>query len=482
MLAGLLLCEILLRLFGNYLIPPRREAVYIGRAVTEYVKHVPLAPGVDRAWFSDDVPPLPNRSQVDPNAAIAMDGYVKRGLYGPQSFYVWNRRFVEDNMCRSGRGFDNYPPDILVFDPPSGTPFPRFRFPGSKTLPSGLVTNSFGFRGPEISLRKPRDTIRIAFVGASTTVDVHSYQHSYPELVGYWMNRYLTAHNLNVKVEIINAGREGIIPNDTEAIVREEILPLEPDLVVYYEGANEFSASANLSVHLTGLIFRPKGVPNIHPIGPFFTKYSALAKLVDTVVADRTTELREPPKPGYTFQWKGVKEFSPDLTRTDLPLKLSTVLGALDHMRLDVANEGGQLVLSSFIWLVWDGMMLSPVRHQYIYKHLNGDLWPLTYADIRRLADFQNRVFQTYASQHGVPFLDVADEVPKDPDLFTDAIHMTESGCRLRAWVVLQGLIPVLQRELDSKRLPRPARLNLERHPALGPTAPMHIDCTSQAK
>ena len=49
-----------------------------------------------------------------------------------------------------------------------------------------------------------------------------------------------TPRKLDVRFEILNAGRESITSSDNVAIVRDEVLPLQPDLLVYDEGANQF--------------------------------------------------------------------------------------------------------------------------------------------------------------------------------------------------------------------------------------------------
>ena len=46
--------------------------------------------------------------------------------------------------------------------------------------------------------------------------------------------------SFDVRFDGINAGRNGLGSSDIAAIVRGEILPAEPDLVVYYEGSNQF--------------------------------------------------------------------------------------------------------------------------------------------------------------------------------------------------------------------------------------------------
>jgi hypothetical protein len=112
-------------------------------------------------------------------------------------------------------------------------------------------------------------------------------------------------------------------------------------------------------------------------------------------------------------------------------------------------------------------MPLSPRRHTNIYNQLNTVLWPLRYADIRRLADFQNLVFKRYADARSIPFVDIAGQMPQDPNLFSDAIHMTDTGERVKAWIVFQQLVPVIRKALESGQLPRPAGTHLPPAPSL---------------
>ena len=46
-------------------------------AAQRYLDKVPLAPGVDRAWFSQDPPPLPNRHAV-PAEWRALDREIEK--------------------------------------------------------------------------------------------------------------------------------------------------------------------------------------------------------------------------------------------------------------------------------------------------------------------------------------------------------------------------------------------------------------------
>jgi hypothetical protein len=150
-----------------------------------------------------------------------------------------------------------------------------------------------------------------------------------------------------------------------------------------------------------------------------------------------------------------VSEQNPNADSPYLPLKLSVIVRDLDSILNGMQSIGGQLTLCSFEWIAKDGMPLSPTRHANIYKQLNTVLWPLRYADIRRLADFQNRVFRRYAEARSIPFLDVVSALPQDPNLFNDAIHMNETGERVKAWIVFQQLVPFIRKQLDSGQLPR---------------------------
>jgi len=311
-----------------------------------------------------------------------------------------------------------------------------------------LRTNAFGWRGPEISLNKPSGTVRIAFVGASTTVDPHGDPFSYPEYVGRWLNEWAQRKALGVRFEIINAGREGIDAAAIEAIVEQELVPVRPDVVVYYEGSNQFWP-ANFIVE--ALPHRPAESAR-RPSK--FEQYSALA-IRTRSVWNRLHAGSEPSKPALREQWPpDLSEQDPPLDDPRLPVSLPNILHAFDRIRAAIGDYGGELVPSSFMWLVSPGLVLDRARDAGAYSFLNETLWPFSYAHIRRYADFQNRVFRKYAAVHGLPFNDLASVYPSDPRLFFDILHMTPAGIKLKAWLIFQNLVPEIERRLAAGRLP----------------------------
>ena len=104
-------------------------------------------------------------------------------------------------------------------------------------------------------------------------------------------------------------------------------------------------------------------------------------------------------------------------------------------------------------------MVLDINRHLTLYRYLNDTYWPASYAHMRRMADFQNRLFENYAKHHDLVFMDVAKDFPRDPDLFGDAVHMSQDGLRLQAWMYLQQLIPIIETRIKTRRWPRTPKM-----------------------
>jgi hypothetical protein len=447
-----------------------------------HLDEVPRAGGVGRELFFGDPPPLPNRTNppqewIDLHRKIPkITSFASEDAlmaFKPWDlFKAWNSAVVGD-PCQHPY-FKGAPGKLFVYDPPGGETKPPFRFLPNATTPDRLVTNAFGWRGAPVPFRRSEKTVRIVFVGASTTAETHHFLFSVPDYVGNWLNRWAADRKLDVKFEVLNAGRESVKSSDIAAIVRQEVAPMRPDLVVYYEGGNQLELS-------TVVKDVPKGTPKPGGIVERWLRdmaaYSALARRAASLTGGK-----EWPKPDYKIDWpKGLDEADPDLKRTDLPVNLNDILGNLDAIRADLAKVDSDLALGTFHWLAKDGLELDAVRHKPILENLNMNYYPFRYRDLERLTAFENRVFAKYAKEHGIPLVDVARYMPYDPDLFADATHNTQAGVKLRAWVVLQQLLPVIEKRLASGAWPKPVPSMGEIHPAFA-AAPREItfDCKAR--
>ena len=466
-----------------------------GEDIALHLDEIPRAAGVERAWYFSDPPPLPNRGKVPAEwhelvRRVEASG-VTEGTRRADMFKAWNTALVGD-PCKHPYLRDA-PGHLFVYDPPDGSPHPPYRFLPNATTPIGLVTNDFGFRGPPVPFMRTPKTIRIAFVGASTTVEAHHLAYSYPEFLGHWLNLWAKAKRLDLRFEVLNAGRESINSVDIEAIVKQEVLPLRPDLVVYYEGANQFDLRTVVpSVPKPDPAARPAAAAPAEPLVLRWLGELALVRRVrallqsadapgTTSAGGASTAGGEWPKPAYELVWPArVDERDPDIGRADLPVNLTTILANLDEIRAATGAAGSELALASFVWLVKDGMVLNPIRHKSILEYLNRGYAPFRYRDLERLAAFENRVFAKYALAHRLAFFDVARLMPRDPDLFLDAIHNTDTGVRVRAWVVLQEMLPLIEKNLASGLWPKadPGAGMPARHPAfVVPPRPLEFVC-----
>jgi len=416
--------------------------------VRKYVVSHPVAPTVDKGWFDLDPPQLPEEP-VDPELA-------QRYLKYPEipSQYEWNYSFLLLAVCT---GSDLVPNAnrFQVFEPTDGSARPRYRYPRNKTLATGLKTNAFGWRGPQISLNRPPATIRVAFLGASTTVSNHGYPFSYPEYVGNWLNVWARSQHLPLNFEIINAGHEGYNSADISALVRDDLLAVDPDIVVYYEGSNQFWPLDFIELPEGQ---RPSKPEKTFRSPPWVLAHFAVARRLEFIVERILESGGEPQKPVTTLEWpKALNEFNPDITNPKkLPLRLPQILSDLLEIKRNLDSIHSTFAISSFIWLAYDGMRLDLPHQQPIYSYLNDTWWPYRYSEIRRMADFQNRVFKNFAVNNRLPFFDIAHVFPQDSELFSDAIHMLEPGIKLQAWLVMQQLMPILQERIANGTLPRP--------------------------
>ncbi|MBS0537225.1 MAG: hypothetical protein JSR47_00630 [Proteobacteria bacterium] len=443
---------------------PLPDPVGSASVKTNDLDKIPLAKGVDPAWFTSDPPPLPNRSAPPPGWQALFDRLrtadtINNDFLPNDAFKVWNSAFAGD-PCKH-RLLKYAPGRLYLYDPPDGQPTPRYRFYPNVTLPDRLVTNQIGWRGKPIENPRDPKTIRIVFAGSSTVVEGHFVPFSYPEFVGHWLNMWAEARHLDVRFEVLNSARESNDSTDIAATIRTEVLPLRPDLVVYYEGGNQFRPESVVDKVPEGKPVRPAG--SGAPVSPEWlrtaARYSALAGRIQAAIglAASDGDGREWPKPDYKIVWpQGLDEQDPDLAYPNLPVSLNVIERDLDRIRADLATVGSDFALSSFAWVVRDGLVVDPIRHKYIIEQLNVGNWPYRYRDLERLVKFENRVFAKYARVHGLPFVDVAGQLPADPDLFIDAVHTSYAGTRLRGWINLQALIPVIEKHLADGSWPRP--------------------------
>ncbi|HBZ29472.1 MAG TPA: hypothetical protein DEO56_02590 [Nitrosomonas nitrosa] len=94
----------------------------------------------------------------------------------------------------------------------------------------GMVhINNIGFRGPDIIPNKPINTIRLAFLGSSTTYDAYSPEgRNWPHLVA----EKLAQHIGGCRIDFVNGGKPGYGYASMMVLFEHFIKPLQPDILM----------------------------------------------------------------------------------------------------------------------------------------------------------------------------------------------------------------------------------------------------------
>ena len=99
-----------------------------------------------------------------------------------------------------------------------------------------LNINSYGFRGPEITMEKSENVYRIFFIGGSTSFGASASSDS-KTISGILEAKF---HESGIKeIEIINAGINNANSRSETYLIRNVILDFNPDMLIVYDGWNE---------------------------------------------------------------------------------------------------------------------------------------------------------------------------------------------------------------------------------------------------
>ena len=122
-------------------------------------------------------------------------------------------------------------------------------------------TNAFGFRGKSvITLKKPAETFRIAFLGDDATLAPDTAEAAtFAGQIEIALNSRRGEKDL--KVEVLNAGGTGFFAPVHLATLVHRVLPLEPDLVVLMSAVEDVKAALASDFDETGARFTASTEP-----------------------------------------------------------------------------------------------------------------------------------------------------------------------------------------------------------------------------
>ena len=280
-----------------------------------------------------------------------------------------------------------------------------------------ISINSRGFRGPEIAVPKLPGTLRVAFLGASTTwcAEVSGNNYVWPHLV----TAALGSAFPNARFDYVNAG----VPGYTMRTIRENLVlrvaPLEPDVIVIYEVSNNLSGELREIAAQRGLIESAK-VQEL----TWVSRYSLFAYLVEknlhVIKARRTAH-------AGTVRL----DIDPDSLGAEFRQDLMQVVRA--------AQQSARLVA-----LVTFSIHLRPGQSPEQQARASESALfytPFASADLVMAAyERYNNIVREVARETGALLIEGEADIPGDSVHFTDTVHFTDAGSRFMAERVSRGL------------------------------------------
>jgi lysophospholipase L1-like esterase len=315
---------------------------------------------------------------------------------------------------------------MLIYDREAElyVPRPNYEVQGERIH---IKINSLGFRGDEFTLEKPPRTVRIACLGASTTfcAEASSNHTTWP----HRLQEKLQAAYPGVTIQVINASLGGYVAADSLKALRHRVLPLDPDLVIYYEANNEIVHDTRELAARQGF---DVGARQAHVVA-LLSRYSLMFDLAYknlTILAGA----------------RGASTRTINQIPRDLP---DHFVGILEDMRKELAHKSVPLVVSTFL--------VKYRRNQERARQIaNADVafyympW-MSIDGMLDAMDVYNDAILHYARSHDLPVVDDREAIPPDAVHYADCMHLTDGGAEAMADRFLRYLrtTGVLDRVID---------------------------------
>lgn len=361
---------------------------------------------------------------------------------------VWNENFIKEIYCDKIKPyrkivFQGYNKWCYSYTPNTNTKHPVYKYIPNAKVPKGkLVFNNNGWTGNNVNILNKKNNIRLAFIGGSTTQQMKSCNFSYTDHVGNYLENWAKVNNINVTFETINTGRVAQQSMDFKAIVEQELVPFNPDIVVYYEGRNQFDMSKlvnfnhynsmdkNILYLIIGQSFVLQGI--FHLLSVDLISFLEKLKKPNSIVINN--------------------EFNPNIESPNLPVNMSQIISDIKDISDTLKTINSTLVLSSFAMITDINKMNEAKSKNSIYGYWLNDYGKIKLKEIKRLNQFENLVFKKLSDHLNMPFIDVSSELGKYPNIFYDGIHIECEGTKVHGLIAFNKLLPIIEAKIKEKR------------------------------
>lgn len=290
--------------------------------------------------------------------------------------------------------------------------------------------NARGFRGPDVPTGKPPGTIRIAALGASSTFGIYARDHeTWPRQLEQILNRRCPA---DVRYEVVNLGIPHTTSQQNLALFRTEALPLEPDVVTFYEGINDTTDLSAIRAHRA----RSGG----RALGGWPALREAYARLQSVSLAAAfvayLTEpgLRATPEEIERHQRESSERFLANLSEIARECEARGIAFV-------VANQQAQsnAVPRESLHGVRYAQEARALRRSLEKRGFVETAWQVYFLTHVRLM----RDLETWARERGIPFVDAIAALDGDRDVLLSWVHLSPEGNRMLAEAFADAILPL---------------------------------------
>ncbi|MGB1110249.1 MAG: SGNH/GDSL hydrolase family protein [Gammaproteobacteria bacterium] len=278
--------------------------------------------------------------------------------------------------------------------------------------------NSLGFRGEEIPRDKPDNTLRIAFLGASTTycAEVSGNDMTWPALVTEQLKERFPGRGF----DYINGGVPGYSVASSIKNLKHRVAPLKPDVVVIYHATNDLAYETRQLAANAGIYEIPKQAGR-----SWLARQSLLWELVEKNLAIMAAQ--------HSADSEAARlDFKPEQVGGEFG-------GDLDQLVKEAKQVAGRVILVTF------AHQLRPEQSAEVQaKAAASALYYMPFmtpdALLRGYQRFNNIIRETAEGNH-ILLVDGEDAIPGDNEHFNDAVHFKDAGSQAQARRVVEAML-----------------------------------------
>ena len=277
--------------------------------------------------------------------------------------------------------------------------------------------NTLGFRGPEVPLPKPKDVVRVAFLGGSTT-----YSSELAEEKDTWP--YLVIEGLrtkfpDIKFDYVNAAVPGYTTVHSLKNLNQNVAPLKPDILFVYHATNDLA-------RITRRLAQEHGIERISLDVPSFpARFSFLWYLVEKNMRLRSFESQATTGDTRykTPTRESAKEFEQsagDLLKRAKEIAPLVVVPTFSYQIRNQQSHAQQLAASEIARMYMPYLGIPQILSGY---------------------EQFNEALTKAADQHKALLINDELSIPGDSQHFYDTFHFTKKGSSKMANRVLKAFV-----------------------------------------